>query len=138
MSKQIKTEIRAAINLAKGDMKRWMQYIKDDRGLVEDILAAIARAGIMPTSVDVTQYGWAVWYTGNCAERDAVVAAFGLYKFKPDALPKEGEQSYWAEMRHKGGVRMSISLRFSNSACERVKVGTRMVEEDVYETRCID
>ena len=82
MSKQIKTEIRAAINLAKGDMKRWMQYIKDDRGLVEDILAAIARAGIMPTSVDVTQYGWAVWYTGNCAERDAVVAAFGAVQIQ--------------------------------------------------------
>ena len=50
--------------------------------------------------------------------------------------PRAGD-AIWGAYFSKSGC-PKVWLYFSSTVCKRVKVGTRMVEEDIYETRCTD
>jgi hypothetical protein len=54
--------------------------------------------------------------------------------YKPYSRPKKGDTSYYGSFDQEGFAR--IWLNFSSTMCQRVQVGTKMVEQPVYETRC--
>lgn len=54
----------------------------------------------------------------------------------PSSRPEKGATSYTAFWSHPTYVQIWIA--FSATFCQRVQVGTRMVEQPIYETRCGD
>jgi len=75
-----------------------------------------------------------VTITGDKAK---LAKAFGILRrngFVPDARPKEKDTSFNTHFRQTDGT--SIYLSFSSTVCKRVQVGTRTVEEPVYEIQC--
>jgi len=48
--------------------------------------------------------------------------------------PKKGDTSFSGFWTHE--AHSQIYMNFTSSVCRRVKVGTRMVEQDIYETQC--
>lgn len=132
MSKQIKDAITRA-RYKIGQIK-W-QIKSDTTPILRNIDRQLAALGLVPEFY-VDDSGWNISVTGNCNARTLALAVFQTHGFKPMFEPKEGESYYSTWMQHETMNRFWFS--FSNSACERVKVGTKMVEQDVYETRCID
>jgi hypothetical protein len=51
--------------------------------------------------------------------------------------PKKGDSSWYSNGNHPGTT-VAMSFYFTSSVCKRVKTGTKMVEQDVYEVRCGD
>lgn len=56
------------------------------------------------------------------------------YGFKPEMPAKGATTAFWRINDRNEQIGMYFS--FSSTICHRVKVGTKMVEQDVYETRC--
>lgn len=51
--------------------------------------------------------------------------------------PKKGDSEWCAFFRHPESE-TRLFFQFTSSVCKRVKVGTKMVEQDVFETQCGD
>jgi hypothetical protein len=51
--------------------------------------------------------------------------------------PKPGDTS-WQAYYTKEDCKVDVFLWFSSSVCRKVKVGTKLVEQDVYEVQCGD
>lgn len=56
------------------------------------------------------------------------------YGFKPTMPEKGATSAFWRINDYSEELGMYLS--FSSTVCHRVKVGTKTVEQDVYETRC--
>lgn len=71
------------------------------------------------------------------ATLNAIVQVLRKQGFSPDSRPSEGDttwSSYWSHQV----TAANIWFSFSSTECKRVKVGTEMVEQTVYETQCAD
>jgi hypothetical protein len=53
----------------------------------------------------------------------------------PSSRP-EANQSSWNGRFHRKADDCTIYLFFTSSVCRRIKTGTKMVEQDIYETVC--
>lgn len=80
-------------------------------------------------------YDWDlhVQFAGGKALLKRVLTIVYRHKFAPTSWPDKTATS-WFVSCEKGFV--SFYLSFSSTECQRVKVGTRMQEVDVFETRC--
>lgn len=56
------------------------------------------------------------------------------YGFKPTMPEKGATSAFWRINEY--AEQMAMYFSFSSTVCHRVKVGTKTVEQDVYETRC--
>lgn len=56
------------------------------------------------------------------------------YGFKPSMPEKGATSAFWRINDY--AEQMAMYFSFSSTVCHRVKVGTKTVEQDVYETRC--
>lgn len=56
----------------------------------------------------------------------------------PADRPKVGQPNYNGWFRHTTNNACCVYLTFGSTVCRRVKVGTKTVEQDVYETICED
>jgi hypothetical protein len=54
--------------------------------------------------------------------------------FKPEMPAKGATSAFWRINEY--GADFGLYFSFSSTVCHRVKVGTQMVEQDVYETHC--
>ena len=66
----------------------------------------------------------------------AAVRIFRTHGFSTTSEPPKKGDSTWNAFYSKSGCDLRWWFRFSSSVCRRVKVGTRTVEQDVYETVC--
>lgn len=129
-------EMKQAIANARYQITQIKWHIKSDvKSAVRDIERQLVALGLAPT-LRVSDTGWMVIVTGSCATRALVLALFKTHGFEPSYDPKDDDKYYSTWLNRSGGDRFWFD--FTNTACERVKVGTKMVEQDVYETRCTD
>lgn len=135
MSKAINAAIKVATNRARNITSETKRHAKSATTLAMRLVEKHLTALNLAPEVRLDDSGWSVEVTGNCATRTLVLAVFLRLGFKPQFEPRDGESYYSSWMRN-GDERFWFS--FSNNACERVKVGTKWVEQDVYETRCTD
>lgn len=49
--------------------------------------------------------------------------------------PKKGD-SIWSAFFQRGDCPLQVWFKFASTVCRRVKIGTEMVEQDVFETVC--
>lgn len=97
-----------------------------------DVLAA-ELAELEPHAY-VDSFDLNVLFTGS---QQALQKAFKILRskgFVPDERPKEKDTKFHTYFRHPDGA--SVWLSFSSSVCVRVQVGTRTVEEPIYEIQC--
>jgi hypothetical protein len=56
--------------------------------------------------------------------------------YKNSCHPKKGDTTFYAFWEQEGHAK--FFMNFTSTMCRRVKVGTKTVEQDVYETHCGD
>jgi hypothetical protein len=80
-------------------------------------------------------------YVNMTGDKEKLTQAFRIFRtagmdFNGER-PKKGDSSWHAAFRHPGQS-VYVFFAFTSSVCRRVKVGTKTVEQDVYETQCGD
>lgn len=75
-------------------------------------------------------------FTGDGARLTDVWRALRLNGYSTVVHPKKGDTEVHAFWKHEGQV--ELFMCFSSSLCKRVQVGTKMVEQPIYETQCGD
>ncbi len=118
-------------SLALAKQRQQWNAIKD---FYRPIINALQRLGIdvrLTNAIDVT-------FAGDAHKLASVVRILRTSGFSTEAAkPKQGDTSWYAYYTHPDcGV--MVWLYFTSSVCRRVKVGTKMVEQDVFETQCGD
>jgi hypothetical protein len=118
-----------ALELAKKRSK-W-NAIKD---FYRPIVNALHRLGVEPRlSGDVD-----IHFSGDAQKLAAVVRILRTAGFATTAeRPKAGDTSWCAYFKHPQ-CGTDVYMYFTSSVCRRVKVGTKMVEQDIYEVQCGD
>ncbi|MGD9590835.1 MAG: hypothetical protein AB7Q37_18465 [Pyrinomonadaceae bacterium] len=106
----------------------WQQHKATFAPIVAKALALNGRV-TFPNTLDIHLFG----DKHALAEMVRVLRTRGFSTV--NSPPKKGDNS-WRAFFRKDGVSVEIWLSFSSTVCRRVKVGTKMVEQDVYETVC--
>lgn len=80
-----------------------------------------------------------VCFTGDKEKFTAAMRILRVAGFTPSNpnRPKKGDTG-WHSFFNKPDCTVQILLNFTSSVCKRVKVGTKTVEQDVYEVQCGD
>lgn len=73
-------------------------------------------------------------FTGDGEKLKTVWGLLRRAGFSTSIRPKKGDTAFNA-FWHQEGL-MDLFMCFSSNLCKRVKVGTKMVEQDVFETQC--
>jgi hypothetical protein len=118
-------------SLALAKMRQRWNAIKD---FYRPIVNALHRLGLEPRlsgDIDLS-------FTGDAKKLTAVVTILRHAGMQTTgARPKPGDTTWSAYYSHPD-CETKLWLYFTSSVCRRVKVGTKMVEQDVFETRCGD
>lgn len=75
-----------------------------------------------------------VAFTGNGERLKSVWAEFRRNGFDPSSRPAAGSTGHACFWNKAGAA--PFFMNFSSSVCRRVQVGTKMVEQPIYETKC--
>ena len=80
-------------------------------------------------------------YVNMTGDKEKLTQAFRIFRtagleFNGDR-PKKGDASWHSTFRHPSQT-VYIFFQFTSSVCKRVKTGTKMVEQDVFEVQCGD
>jgi len=73
-------------------------------------------------------------FAGDGLKLAAVWKLLRHHGFKNSCHPKKGDTTFYAFWKQEGHA--EFFMNFTSSVCRRVKVGTKTVEQDVYETQC--
>lgn len=118
-----------ALALAKTKQK-W-NSIKD---FYRPVINALRRLGLEPSLSNDIDLNFA----GDAHKLAAVVRILRTSGFNTDAQrPKQGETTWCATYMHPD-CPTNVWLYFTSSVCKRVKIGTKTVEQDIYEVQCGD
>jgi len=66
----------------------------------------------------------------------AVFSVFRKLKYEPSTRPKEKPESSFTCFWSRDGQELRFYLCFTSSKCSRVQIGTKMIEQPIYETVC--
>lgn len=77
-----------------------------------------------------------VRFTGDGSKLGKVWGELRRHGWNCDARPKKGDTEFHGWFSQEGEVKISVS--FTSSLCRRVQVGTKTVEQPIYETICGD
>ena len=73
-------------------------------------------------------------FTGDGPKLTEVWKALRAAGYEPNARPSKGQSTFYTHWNREGYS--TIWMSFDSSVCRRVKVGTKMVEQDIFETQC--
>lgn len=95
-------------------------------------LPSITEAHFTMTSLDIAIID------GTKDDLIQCVKVLRSHKFIPDERPKENDVSWYTLWRRNegDGPEILIWFSFSSSQCRRVQVGTKTVEQPIYEVEC--
>ena len=75
-----------------------------------------------------------VAFTGDGPKLTEVWKALRAAGYQPNNRPKKGESTFYSHWFQEGYS--TVWMNFSSSVCRRVQVGTKMVEQPIYEVQC--
>ena len=76
-------------------------------------------------------------FSGDKAKLTSVIRILRTNGFDTDAEAPKANSNYWsAYFTNSEDPRIQFWISFSSTVCRMVKVGTKMVEQDVYEVQC--
>ncbi len=73
-------------------------------------------------------------FAGDGAKLAAVWKLLRQHGYKNSCHPKKGDTTFYAFWEQEGHAR--FFMNFTSSVCRRVQVGTKLVEQPIYETQC--
>lgn len=76
-----------------------------------------------------------VSFAGDGPKLTAVWKLFRQNGYNTNDRPKKGDTTFYSFWSGPEGL-AKLFLNFSSSVCRRVQVGTKMVEQPIYETQC--
>jgi len=114
--------------------KQIRRMCEGNMGEIRAMSMALADIPILRVSFDTDSIDIAV--AGDYAVLKAIFHAFRTQGWEPTSRPVEQKLSSFSTHFEKPGVDLRFWLSFSSTLCRRVKVGTKMVEQPVYETVC--
>lgn len=106
------------------------------RSILEPLTAKLVELEIEPR-LDGT-YSYDIHFSGDIEKLKQVwallrISGFGL----PNGAKRpQANEPDWQGWFHNETCEWKIWVNFASTVCTRVKVGTEMVEQDVYEVRC--
>lgn len=91
---------------------------------------------LISTDLDISNGSVDISYSGGKQVLTGIFTALRGLGYEPGSRPKDEKLSsftcYWDHPKYK----MRFWLTFSSTMCKRVKVGSKMVKQDIYETVC--
>lgn len=138
MSAQLETLADDPIDIALSEQSLALAKLRLRWNAIKDfyrpIINALHRLGIEPrlsSEIDLC-------FTGDAKKLAAVITILRGSGFNTSApRPKKGDTGWNAFYTHPD-CETRVWLNFSSSVCRRVKTGTKMVEQDIYEVQCGD
>ncbi len=115
------------------DLKETLARWRRDRPVVHPIVLAFESFATSLSYSDTLNIG-------VCGTKDALLRAWRIlrqhdFECAPTEKPQPGQNQWSSYWTHKGsGIR--VWLMFTSTQCVRKKVGTKTVEQDVYEVVC--
>jgi hypothetical protein len=140
MNAQVETVLESSVDISLAEQALKLAKMRQRWAACRDIFApvvsAFQRIGIEPTFQGDDYV--TVMATGD---KSRLEQAFRIlrgagFTFRADR-PKKGDSQWYAFFAHPDSE-TKIFFQFTSSVCKRVKVGTKMVEQDVFETQCGD
>lgn len=129
-------------NLIKAERERArkrLQYHRKNRKHFTPVIRGIEKAGGL-VRVELCSDDLTINISGT---KDNLVGAWRVLRkngFVFSGQRPASNVSYWTGWFRKNepdaGVEAAVYLSFSSTVCRRVKTGTKLVEQDVYETVC--
>jgi hypothetical protein len=107
---------------------RWLE----NKEFLFSVVQAAEKLGIEP------RWAWSLdlCFTGDAARLAEVVRMLRVRGWKSTSKrPKETDAGWTAWFKHEK-TEVEVWLSFTSSICRRVQVGTKLVEQPVYEVRC--
>lgn len=138
MSTQLEPLADDLIDLALSEQANALARLRLRWNAIKDfyrpLINAFHRLGLEPRlSGDIN-----LSFTGDAKKLAAVVTVLRGSGFNTTAArPKKGDTSWSAYYSHPD-CDTKVWLHFTSSVCRHVKVGTKMVEQDVFEVQCGD
>lgn len=122
---------------AKKEKKRIKKFIEEYEDEINRIMAGTENLleWFINAAIDTSSDSLDLSYAGDKHTIEGIYRAFRKLGYKTDKHLTKPEAVFTCYWDHKESD-MRIWLRFSSTVCKRVKVGTKMVETDVFETRC--
>jgi len=140
----MKTIAKKQIKNAKRELKEKKSQLHQTRVFIDEHELEIARIenGMInvlewqvDSGIDIYSKCIDLSYSGDKLVLDGMFRALRKLGYEPDKRP-EADTSYYTSFWVRPGTTLRIYTRFSSTVCKRVKIGTKMVEQDIFETRC--
>jgi hypothetical protein len=125
--KAVEDEIRSAENK--------VSYYTLRKETFDPVLEAIeSHIDVLRVSLDTSSVD--ISFTGTRSKLNTVFGILRTAGFEPGERPQKDKASYCSYFEHPTGARFWVN--FSSTQCRRVQIGTKTVEQPVYETVCDD
>lgn len=105
------------------------------KAIVLPVIQELVKQGIEP---GITQNYIDVSFAGDAPKLKAAIRAMMQGGFRTTADPPKPGDTQWYGFFRREDSQIEIFVNFTSSVCVRKKVGTRTVQEDVYEVICGD
>jgi len=122
---------------AKKRKKRVKKFISDYQDEINRITEGTTNLlkWLIDVKIDTNSSSLDISYAGDKLVLQGIFKALRALGYRTDKRPKENDSQWTAYWDHPDSD-MRIWLKFSSTVCKRVKIGTKMEQVDVYETRC--
>jgi len=139
-----KTIAKEQIKSAKRELKEKKSNLHKIREFIEEFSFEITRIekGMIDvlewqvsSGIDINSKCIDLSHSGDKLVFEGVFRALRKLGYEPDKRP-EANASYFTTFWNRPGTTLRVYTRFSSTVCKRVKIGTKMVEQDIFETRC--
>lgn len=103
------------------------------RSVMKPLVDSLLELDIEPTF----NHEFDIQFTGDKRKLDAVLSLVRFAGFTlDDPKPPGPKDTSWSCYATHPGLTVRIWVYFTSSVCKRVKIGTKMVEQDIYEIGC--
>lgn len=138
MNAQLETQLDDPIEIALAETALQLAKSRQKWNAIKDfyrpIINSLQRLGLEPRLSNEID----IYFAGDAHKLAAVVRILRTAGFTTAAeRPKRGDTTWAAYYEHPDCATRAY-LYFTSAVCKRVKVGTKMVEQDVFEVQCGD
>ncbi len=128
-------EVKTTLRNEKRDWKKRRAFFMENEADIAEVIAAVDWSVSTSARLDIDTDDVNLYVTGNAAALKALFHGFRKLGYEPSKRPGVKPESsfttYFEQLN-----KPTFYLSFSSTLCKRVKVGTKTVEQDIYEVVC--
>ena len=134
----IQQELKDRAREAKKKAKRGIKFLEENALEINRIETGLApvKEWFINSDIDIVNRCVDLSYAGDKHVLEGIFAALRKMGYQPTSRPKEDKMTSFSTFFDNNETGLRIWISFSSTQCKRVKVGSRFVEQDVYEIVC--